>query len=101
MFGEAFTAGATILFIFCAGQIINSFSGSVGVILQMIGKQKVYQNFVLAALVINLMLTFVLTPIYGGVGAAVSTVISMVFWNIGSAIYLKRKMNIVTYYNLK
>ncbi|SHE60265.1 Membrane protein involved in the export of O-antigen and teichoic acid [Psychroflexus salarius] len=100
MFGEAFTAGATILFIFCAGQIINSFSGSVGVILQMIGKQKVYQNFVLAALVINLMLTFVLTPIYGGVGAAVSTVISMVFWNIGSAIYLKRKMNIVTYYRL-
>ncbi len=98
MFGEAFTAGATILFIFCAGQIINSFSGSVGVILQMIGKQKVYQNFVLAALVINLILTFILTPLYGGVGAAVSTVISMIFWNIGSAIYLKRKKNIQSYF---
>ena len=98
LFGEIFIEGETILIIFCVGQIINSLSGSVGVILQMIGKQKVYQNFVLVALVINVVLTFILTPSYGGVGAAVSTVISMAFWNVGSAIYLKQKMNITSYY---
>lgn len=98
MFGEAFKAGYIILFIFCVGQMVNSFSGSVGVILQMIGKQKIYQNFVLIALVINLILTFLLTPIYGGTGAAISTVISMIVWNLGSAIYLKKKMNIKSYY---
>jgi O-antigen/teichoic acid export membrane protein len=98
MFGEEFKAGATILFIFCVGQIINSFSGSVGVILQMTGKQKVHQNFVLSALVINLTLTFVLTPIYGGVGAAIATVISMSFWNIAGAIYLKKMKGIKTYF---
>jgi len=101
MFGEAFKAGYLILFIFCLGQIINSFSGSVGVILQMIGKQKIYQNFVLLALIINLILTFILTPIYGGIGAATSTVISMIVWNLGSAIYLKRKLNIISYYRFK
>lgn len=101
MFGEAFKAGYIILFIFCLGQIINSFSGSVGVILQMIGKQKIYQNFVLLALIINLILTFILTPIYGGIGAATSTVISMIVWNLGSAIYLKRKLNIISYYRLR
>lgn len=100
LFGEAFKSGYIILFIFSAGQMINSFSGSVGVILQMVGKQKVYQNFVLGALLLNLILTFVLTPIYGGIGAATSTVLSMVFWNLGSAIYLKRKMNITSYYRL-
>lgn len=101
MFGEAFKAGHIILFIFCVGQIINSFSGSVGVVLQMIGKQKVYQNFMLIALFINLILTFVLTPLYGGIGAAISTVISMIVWNLGSAIYLKRNMNITSYYRFK
>ncbi len=101
IFGDEFKAGYIILFIFCAGQLFNSLSGSVGVIMQMIGKQKVYQNFVITALFINLVLTFTLTPIYGGIGAAISTVISMIFWNVGCAVYLKRKMNIRSYYNFK
>ena len=65
----------------------------------MIGKQKFHQNFVLIALAINLVLTLILTPIYGGVGAASATVVSMAFWNLGSAIYLKKKLNITSYYN--
>jgi O-antigen/teichoic acid export membrane protein len=64
----------------------------------MIDKQKVYQNFMLAALFINLGLTFFLTPLYGGIGAAMATVFSMIFWNVGSAIYLKIKLNITSYY---
>lgn len=99
IFGEEFIKGQTILFILCAGQIVNSFSGSVGIILQMIGKQKVYQNFVISALLINLILTVILTPIYGGIGAATATVISMMFWNLGCAIYLKTKLQITSYYN--
>ena len=62
LFGEVFLEGRNILFILCVGQLVNSFSGSVGVILQMIGKQKVYRNFVLTALFINLVLNFILTP---------------------------------------
>lgn len=101
LFGESFIRGEIILLVFCAGQIINSFSGSVGVILQMIGKQKVYQNFVLGALILNLALTFTLTPLYGGIGAALATVISMAFWNVGSSVYLKLKVNIRSYYNFR
>jgi len=99
IFGEEFIKGQTILFILCAGQMVNSFAGSVGIILQMIGKQKVYQNFVILALLINLILTIILTPIYGGIGAAIATVISMAFWNLGCAIYLKTKLQITSYYN--
>lgn len=101
LFGEDFETGSQILIIFCVGQLVNSFSGSVGIILQMIGKQKVLQNFVFIAFIINLMLTFALTPRYGGLGAATATVISMLFWNIGSAIYLKKRMNITSYYTFK
>lgn len=99
IFGNEFIEGQTILFILCAGQIVNSFSGSVGIILQMIGKQRVYQNFVIVALLLNLVLTIILTPIYGGIGAATATVASMAFWNLSCAIYLKVKLQITSYYN--
>jgi O-antigen/teichoic acid export membrane protein len=99
LFGEGFLSGVSVLLILCIGQLINSLSGSVGVIMQMIGEQKVYQNLIISALVINLVLTFLLTPLYGGIGAATATVVSMIFWNIAGAYYLKQKKKIITYFN--
>lgn len=98
LFGDGFEAGIGVLVILCIGQLVNSLSGSVGVVMQMIGEQKMYQYFIVSALVINLILTLILTPIYGGIGAATATVISMVFWNITGAFYLKRKKQIQTYF---
>lgn len=99
LFGEGFQSGVSVLLILCIGQLINSLSGSVGVVMQMIGEQKMYQYLIVSALVINLILTFMLTPIYGGLGAASATVVSMIFWNIAGALYLKRKKQIQTYFN--
>lgn len=101
LFGEEFLTGTTLLFLLCIGQLINSLSGSVGLIMQMTGLQKVYQNIVLIAFLINIVLNFMLTPKYGATGAAIATVISMAFWNIYGAVYLKRKLHLVSYFNLK
>ncbi len=98
-FGAEFVAGSTVLVLLCVGQLINSISGSVGVIFQMIGKQIIYQNIVLIALILNLILNFTLTPIYGMMGAAVATVVSIASWNIIGTVYLKRKMAIESYFN--
>ena len=98
LFGDGFEAGIWVLIILCIGQLINSLSGSVGVVMQMIGEQKMYQYFIVSALIINLILTLILTPIYGGIGAATATVISMIFWNIAGAFYLKIRKQIVTYF---
>jgi len=99
IFGQEFLAGVTVLLILCFSQLINSLSGSVGLIMQMTGLQKVYQYIVLVALVINIILNFTLTPKFGAVGAAVATLISVAFWNIYGAIYLRRKLNIISYFN--
>lgn len=101
LFGQEFLAGSVVLLILSVGQLINSLSGSVGLIFQMTGLQKIHQNILLTALAINIILNFVLTPKYGAIGAAIATVISMTFWNIYGAIFLKRKMNIVSYFNFK
>ena len=100
-FGEEFLAGSIILLILSIGQVVNSLSGSVGVILQMTGHQKKFRNFVLIALITNIILNLIFTPIYGAIGIAVSTVISMALWNLLGTIYLKKKLNIITYYNFR
>ena len=97
-FGEEFKSARNLLFVLCIGQIINSYSGSVGVVLQMTGKQVVYQYFMLTALLLNLILMFTLTPLYGAYGAATASISSMIFWNVGGAIYLKKTLGISTYF---
>ncbi len=101
LFGEEFKEGESALIILCLAQVINSFSGSVGVILQMTGNQLVFQNIILMALFINICLNLILIPLYGSFGAAITTLISISFWNITSVLYLKRKLNIVSYFNYK
>lgn len=97
-FGEEFKSGKNLLIILCLGQLVNSISGPVAVILQMTGYQKNYQNIVLFALLLNIVLNFTLTPIYGAVGAAIATVISMSSWNLLGALTIKKKLKINSFY---
>ena len=53
-FGPEFIVGKTALYILLIGQIINAFSGSVGVIMQMTGKEKLFQNILILALFLNI-----------------------------------------------
>lgn len=98
LFGSEFVAGSFILVILCLGQLVNSLAGSVGVILQMTGHQRIYQNIIFIALILNIILNFVLIPVYGGLGAAIATTVSIASWNIIGSIYLKKKLGIQSYY---
>lgn len=97
IFGSEFKVGGIALIILCSIHLINSAVGSVGIIMQMTGKQKQYQYIAVIALLINLLLNFILIPRYGINGAAVATAISLSVWNIAGTVYLKRKENIRTY----
>ena len=99
IFGPEFSAGDTVLFILCFGQLITALTGSVGVILQMTGHQVIYQNIMIIALIVNVILNFVLIPLYGPVGAAIATISSIICWNVIGAIYIKVKLNISSYFN--
>lgn len=97
IFGDEFKVGSTALIILCSIHLLNSGLGSVGIIMQMTGKQKQYQNIAIISLLINLLLNFLLIPRYGINGAAVATALSLSVWNTSSCIYLKRKENIKTH----
>jgi O-antigen/teichoic acid export membrane protein len=98
IFGSEFRAGVYALLMLAAGQFVNAFSGSVGFILQMSGRQKAFQNIILTAAAINIALNAALIPRYGINGAAFASMVSMAFWNIVAVCYISRNLGIKTYY---
>lgn len=93
-FGTDFGEAKWALIILVFGQFINSISGSVGNILQMTGHEKIYQNIIIISVLINILLNYLLIPIYGILGAAIATSFSTISWNLLSIFTIKKKLNI-------
>ncbi|WP_456397905.1 flippase [Desulfurobacterium sp.] len=82
IFGKEFTAGATALMILTVGQFVNAIVGSVGYILQMTGKEKIFQTVILIGTIINVILNLTLIPKFGIDGAAIASASAICFINI-------------------
>lgn len=93
-FGAEYVNAAGALVILTIGQIFNAFSGSTDLYLNMTGKQNYFQRIILISLVLNIILNLVLIPIFGMQGAAFATAFSLIFWNVLSVIYIKKKDDI-------
>ncbi|WP_345972464.1 flippase [Sulfurimonas diazotrophicus] len=91
IFGESFSRGYYALIFLSIGQFINAAAGSVGYFLDMTGDQKIFQNIVIFAAALNIILNFLLIPSHGIEGAAFASMTSMIFWNILASVYIKRK----------
>ena len=98
IFGPEFVSGYLVLIFLCSARFINSISGSVGHIMQMTDNQNRYQTVMVIALLINLILNLKLIPEFGINGAAFSSAIAMVFWNITLVIIIKKRLGFWTFY---
>jgi len=94
VFGTEFRIGAITLILVTVGQIINSSTGSSSALINMTGRVKINFYLNLIAVIINISLNIVLIPIYGINGAAFATMISIIFLNSSSVIYIYTKMNL-------
>lgn len=97
-FGENYTNARIALIILSCGHIINSFCGSVGLYLNMTGRQKEIMFLLFVSLIINIVLNFILIPKYGINGAAISSSISLIFWNITGLLFIYFKDKVITFF---
>lgn len=98
LFGKEFEEGYRSLILLSIGQFVNGFCGSVGYLLTMTGHQAVFRNIYLFSTLINFVLCLSLVPIFGIDGASLGFSISMIFWNLASLIYVRKKFGFITYY---
>ncbi len=96
IWGTEFTKSYAILVIISLGQFINIGTGATGVILMMTGFEKLLGKITLLSAVINVGLNFWLIPIYGGIGAAITSAVTFGTENIIKVIIVKQKTGILT-----
>jgi len=98
LFGKEFEVGVTAFIFLSCGKLFSSFSGSVGNILQMTGNQNILAKILLFAAILNIVLNLYLIPKYGINGAALASMISIIVWNSGMILAVKKKLGFYTFY---
>ena len=97
IFGQEYVVAKTALYILLIGQMVNAFCGSVGVYMNMTGKQNIFQVILISALMLNVILNVVLIPEMGIEGAAIATSTSMILWNLITVAYIYRTDGVKTF----
>lgn len=82
VYGPEFVIGYTQMIILLTGQFVNSATGSVAFLLNMTNKEQLTIRGSLAAVGINIALSFLLAPIWGTNGAAIASAVAVAISNI-------------------
>ena len=93
-FGEPFRAAYLPLAILCAGQLVSCLLGSVGLLLNMTGHERVTARAFAWGAGANIALNAVLIPAYGTTGAAIATSTTLVLWNVALCRQVWRRLGI-------
>lgn len=96
IFGQEFALAYIPLVILCLGQLVNATMGSVGLILNMVGLEKITAKGVAIAAIASVVLNSALIPFWGTVGAALATSISLIIWNVLLFVWLYKETGIVS-----
>lgn len=90
LFGQNYIEAWSVLMILSLAQLVSVGSGSVGVVLNMLGHEKQTVRAGAFSLSINIALCFILIPEIGAEGAAFSFALSIVVWNVYLAVQVYR-----------
>lgn len=100
LIGNQYLSGLTAFKILAFTQFYNAFCGLVAVFLNMTGHQRYFFWMMMGATLINVILCIYWIPLWGIDGAAWAGLVSTVLWNTVGAIYVYRKYQIETYFNI-
>lgn len=93
-YGPGFHNLKTVFFVLLISQLINSFSGPTGIILQMTENYKIFHRILLISIILNITLNVFLIHTYGIFGLAVASAITMLFRNFISILVIKKRIGI-------
>ena len=96
-FGEEYIIGSLVLIILSISRLIEVIPGANGYLLSMTGRENInlFNNIIMAFT--NIVLNIILIPLYGMIGAAIATAISISLVNIIKIILVKYYLNFLPY----
>lgn len=97
LFGDGFSGGAPVVRILVIGYLVHVWSGNNAIYMNMVGYERVYRNIVLMTSGINIVLNLILLPLFGIVGVAIGTSVSLIIWNLSANRYIYKRDRVRTY----
>lgn len=94
VYGAEFIPAYGPLCIIALGQLVNSITGSVALLLNMTGHEQDTARGMTIAAVSNIVLNLVLVPLWGLTGAALASAITLTAWNILLWLAVRRRLKI-------
>jgi len=94
IFGADFQQAVWPLIILCLGQLVNIAIGPVENVLTMTQNERISAKGVSFGTILNIILHLILIPMWGVMGAAIATSLTIVIWNVLLAVLLFRKLRI-------
>ncbi len=94
VFGSEYRGAHAALAILAVGQLCNAAAGSVGLLLNMSGYERLTAWGVGCAAIVNVILNLLLIPRFGINGAAIATAVTLACWNGLLVIAVRRKLQI-------
>jgi len=94
VFGAEFSHSHLPMAILAVAQLVNAAMGSVGFLLNMTGHEKDVARTLLFTAGLNVVLNYILIPLFGMGGAATATAISLSMWNILLFLLVKKRIGI-------
>jgi len=95
LFGQEFTVGANAFIILTIGQFINVSTGSVGLLLNMTGKENLSLISTAAAAIAMIALCFFLIPKYGFLGASIAQASSLSIQMTLNTFFVKKELGFI------
>jgi O-antigen/teichoic acid export membrane protein len=96
LWGESFVGAYSVLVVLVIANLINAWAGPVGFLMTMTGRQNVAAWVMGICAVLNILLNFLLIPLFGMVGASIATATSMSLSSITLVVYAKKYLGVRT-----
>lgn len=97
IFGNGFEDGYALLMVLCFGQLVFVACGPTRLVLVYSGAERFIRNSMAVSAIACALLCFVLIPVFGGIGAAIATSISISAQKIGEMYFALKQLGIKTY----
>lgn len=101
VFGKEYLISQETLILLTFGNLVASISGNTYMYLLMTNKGKILGKLIFSAVIINIVLNLVLIPSFSLKGAAISSIVSILFWNYLGAYYIYKQDKINILFKLK
>lgn len=86
-----------LIFMFtAAGYLFSALCSLNEASLLMLGEEKLYQKIMLAALVFNFVFNLLLIPVWYELGAAITSMLTLIFWNVIAVYFARKKLALRT-----